>query len=50
MGRKIVSPSLDALGAARTEGTQSRPATIDDVSSQGHIVSVLQKTLTSTNV
>ncbi|KAF8479003.1 P-loop containing nucleoside triphosphate hydrolase protein [Russula ochroleuca] len=27
-----------------------RPETIDDVSSQGHIVSVLQKTLTSTNL
>ncbi len=28
----------------------SRPKTIDDVSAQEHTISVLQKTLTSTNV
>ncbi|KAI0253931.1 P-loop containing nucleoside triphosphate hydrolase protein [Lactifluus subvellereus] len=40
----VVNPSLQPWVE------KYRPATIDDVSSQGHIVSVLQKTLSSTNL
>jgi len=48
MGGEVVSGSL--VLASGGLSIPSRPATIDDVSSQEHIVSVLRKTLSSSNV